>query len=117
MKRDMIEANVSNLVSFVMDVCENNIYTIPFEEDKEEIFVSLKDLYQEYDLWCRQNDTKGRKSSRETLHEALNKELGIGKVRGPRPARTRGFTLNRAAMLPHFIKAYAKPDFEYVVAE
>ena len=90
MKRDMIEANVSNLVSFVMDVCENNIYTIPFEEDKEEIFVSLKDLYQEYDLWCRQNDTKGRKSSRETLHEALKKELGIKKSQGSSSRTSQG---------------------------
>jgi phage/plasmid-associated DNA primase len=117
MKRDMIGANVSNIVSFVKDVCENNIFTIPFEEEKIELFVSLKDMYQEYDLWCRQNDTKGRKSSRETLHAALNTQLGIEKSRGPRPAQARGFKLNREAMLPHFQTAYAKPEFEYIVAE
>jgi len=117
MKRELIESNVSNIISFVKDICENNLFTIPFEEDKEEIFVSLKDMYQEYDLWCRSNDTKGRKSSRETLHEALNAELGVEKKMGPRPARARGFNLNRESMLPHFRTAYAKPNFEYVVAE
>ena len=117
MKRELIESNVSNIISFVKDVCENNLFTIPFEEDKEEIFVALKDLYQEYDLWCRQNDTKGRKSSRETLHEALNAELDVEKQMGPRPARARGFNLNREAMLPYFRTAYAKPNFEYIVGE
>jgi hypothetical protein len=117
MKRDLIESNVSNLISFIKDICENNLYEIPFEQDKDEIFVSLKDLYREYDLWCRHNDTKGRKSSREALHEPMHAELGVEKTMGPRPARARGFTLNRAAMLPHFRTAYAKPNFEYVVAE
>ena len=117
MKRELIEGNVSNVVSFIKDVVENNITHIPFEEKEDEIFVSLKDLYEEYDAWCRQNDTKGRKNRRDTLHEPLFTELGIEKTMGARPARARGFKLNREDMLAHFRTAYANPNFEYVVAE
>jgi phage/plasmid-associated DNA primase len=117
MKRDLIESNVSNVISFIKEICENNLLYFPFEKDTEEIFVSTKELYQEYDLWCRCNDTKGRKSSRATMHEPLHAELGIEKARGPRPKRLEGFKLNREAMLPYFRTAYAKPEFEYVVAE
>ena len=117
MKRELIESNVSNIISFIRDVAENNVYTIPFGENVDEVFVSLKDLYREYDVWCRENDTKGRKSNRETLNEPLKGELGIEKTQGPRPARARGFTLNREAMLPYFKIAFAKPGFEFIVAE
>ena len=117
MKRELIESNVSNIISFIKDICENNLFAIPFDENEAEIFVSTKDLYQEYDLWCRQNDTKGRKSSRATMHEPLHAELGIVKCRGPRPARAEGFKLNREAMLPYFKTVYSKPEFAYIVAE
>jgi len=117
MKRELIESSVLNIVSFIKDLVENNLFEIPFEKDKEDIFVALKDLYKEYDVWCRENDTKGRRSNRETQHEPLESELGIGQVRGPRPSRARGFTLNREAMLPYFRTAYANPEFEYIVAE
>ena len=117
MKRDLIESSVLNIVSFIKDLVENNLTEIPFEKDKEEIFVALTGLYKEYDLWCRENDTKGRRSNRETLHESLESELGIEKQMGPRPKRARGFNLNRANMLPYFRNAFANPEFEYVVAE
>jgi hypothetical protein len=117
MKRELIEDNASNIVSFVKDVCENNIFSIPFEEATIEIFVSLKDLYEEYDLWCRQNDARGRKSSREGLHAPMFACFKIKKSQTPRPARKEGFVLNRTLLLPHFREAYAKPDFEFIVAE
>lgn len=116
MKRELIEASVSNIVSFIKDICENNVSGIPYAEDENEIFISVKHLYNEYDAWVRTNDAKGRKSSRESLKEPLDTHLKIKQCRGPRPARAEGFTINRVIVLPEFKAAFANPEFNYVVS-
>ena len=118
MKRELIGANVGNLVSFMKDVCENTVLEIPFEEDKAEIFITLSSLYRAYDDWCRSNDTKGRKNSRETLHEPMETCFGLTQQQGPRQFRRQmGFLLNREALLPHFQEVYKRePVFEFVIA-
>lgn len=116
MKRELIKSNVNNVITFVKDVCENVISEIPFEECDAEIFVSLRTFYNEYDIWCKQNDAKGRKSSREGLHGPMKQCFDVVKTR-PRPARLEGYLLNREHLLPYFQSAYQKPDFEFIVAE
>ena len=44
MKRELIEANVNNIVSFIKEVCENILCAISFEEDKNEIIYNVNEL-------------------------------------------------------------------------
>jgi phage/plasmid-associated DNA primase len=117
MKRTMIGMSVDNIVSFMLDVCENTIYTCEFEEKEEEILPTSKDMFDSYITWCGQNDCKGRKHKKTGFINEINKVFGIIETM-PRidGSRLRRMKINRDELLPKFIEYYCKDDFEYKIA-
>ena len=119
MKRELIGASVDNVVLFIKDVCENNVNGIPFPANQEgnKIFSPIIELYAKYDMWVKENDSKGRKSSRESLRDPLEQYLKIKETkRGARGNQKKGFEINRVELLPHFRDAFANPKFDYAIS-
>ena len=117
MKRSMIGMNVSNIVSYVLDVCENTIYTFDFEEEKVEIMPTMVELFDRYVTWCSQNDIKGRKHKKVSFIKEMSNLFGLNEIM-PRidGARTRRFKLNREELIPKFKEHYCRDDFKYTIA-
>jgi hypothetical protein len=119
MKRELIGSSVDNVVLFIKDVCENNVNGIPFPANQEgnKIFSPIIELYAKYDMWVKENDSKGRKSSRESLRDPLEQYLKIKETkRGARGNQKKGFEINRIELLPHFRDAFANPKFDYAIS-
>ena len=117
MKRDMIGLNIPNLVSFVQDICENNVCGLEYPETEVEIVPTIDDVYRSYNEWCRDNDAKGSRMNKTQLTDRMGETLGV-RVCRPRVngKRIRKFNINRAELLDVFKKQFQKDDFEYVIS-
>jgi hypothetical protein len=117
MKRDMIGLNISNLVAFVQDICENNVCGLEYPDTEAEIVPNVDDVYRGYNEWCRDNDAKGSRMNKSQLTDRMDERLGV-KVCRPRidGKRLRKFTINRAELLDVFKEQFKKDDFEYVIS-
>ena len=117
MKRTMIGMSVDNIVSFMLDVCENTIYDCGFEEKEEEILPTSKDVFDAYITWCGQNDCKGRKHKKTNFINEMKKTFNVIESRPIiNGSKTRRFRINRAELLPKFREHYCKDDFVYKIA-
>jgi hypothetical protein len=118
MKRDMIGASADNVILFMKDVCENEIGSLPYEKDMEEITPTCVDVFESYVVWCRNNDEKGRRHNKGKFAENLNRLFDITIVRPViNEGRLRRFKINRARLLNKFKTNYKNNDFEYQIAE
>ena len=117
MKRTMIGMSVSNVVSFMLDVCENTVSSCEYESDKVDICPTSIDMFNAYVTWCSQNDCKGRKHKKKSFIKEMGTTFGIIEVRPIIDgSKTRRFRVNRAELLPKFKDLYCKDDFEYKIA-
>ena len=117
MKRKMIKYSVDNIVSFMLDVCENTVSACEYESDKVDIYPTLKNIFDAYVTWCSQNDCKGRKHNKEIFKGEMKNKLGL-KEAMPRVngKQIRSYGINRTELLPKFKDLYCKDNFEYKIA-
>ena len=117
MKRKMIKYSVDNIVSFMLDVCENTVSACEYESDKVDIYPTLKNIFDAYVTWCSQNDCKGRKHNKESFKGEMKNKLGLKEAR-PRVdgKQIRSYRINRTELLPKFKDLYCKDNFEYKIA-
>lgn len=117
MKREMIGNSVSNIVSYVLDVCDNSVINVEYEEEKDEILPSSKDFYDDYVAWCQRNDAKGRRCNKKKFIGEMKFLFNIVEVM-PRidGSRKRRFKINRVDLLPKFKEHFCSDEFAYKVA-
>lgn len=109
MKQELIGLNVTNLVAFVLDICENNVYSFEYPETKEEITPSIGDMLRAYNEWCRDNDNKGSRLNKRQLMDRL-KDVIINMGAGSK------IRINRTEILPKLRDHFRKEDMEYNIA-
>lgn len=117
MKRNMIGMSVNNVVSYVLDVCENTVFGFDYEEEMDEIVPTSKDLFDSYITWCSQNDAKGRKFKKVGFIKEMKDLFGLVECRPHVDgSRLRRFKINRTELLPKFKEHYCRDEFNYKIA-
>jgi hypothetical protein len=116
-KCEMIGIQISNVVAFMLAVCENSVMGLEYEEETAEVMLSCVNVFRCYDDWCRENDAKGSRLNKGGFADSLKETFEIDVVR-PRVdgKQIRSFKISRAEMLSHFQTHFVKEDFEYVIA-
>jgi phage/plasmid-associated DNA primase len=109
MKQELIGLNVTNLVAFVLDLCENNVYSLEYPETEEEITPSVGELLRAYNEWCRDNDNRGSRFNKRQLMDRLT-EFGINRGAGGK------IIINRTEILPLLRDSFSKENMEYTIA-
>jgi len=118
LKRDMIGDNANNVVLFLKDVCENQIYGLEYDNDTVEITPRCTGLFTEYKDWCKHNDEKGSKQNATAFKKYLKNEFGIGIYQPDMPdgSKPRRHKINRETLLDKFKTKFCNVAFAYSVS-
>ena len=118
LKREMIGNSVDNVVLFLKEICENEIYGLEYDNETVEITPGCNMLFIEYTDWCKRNDEKGRRYKKGKFAEYLKDkfEIGVYRPRLANPERIKMHRINRDMMLDKFKTIYKNDNFEYLVA-